>query len=137
MINLHESMGPDRDRTRDPWICSETRICSQTRYRLRYAACAHGRSLTYITIAEAIVGYLMLHNLDGASTQVENIVNCNCNSTRLAFKESLEPSHGNIQLLKKNFYRVLILHLMKPLFSVFHVFQALSIFCFSYRFVHR
>ena len=28
MINLHESMGPDRDRTRDPWICSQTRICS-------------------------------------------------------------------------------------------------------------
>ena len=22
MINLHESMGPDRDRTRNPWICS-------------------------------------------------------------------------------------------------------------------
>ena len=31
-------MGPDRDRTRDPWICSQTRICSQTCYRLRYAA---------------------------------------------------------------------------------------------------
>ena len=31
-------MGPDQDRTRDPWICSQTRICSQIRYRLRYAA---------------------------------------------------------------------------------------------------
>ena len=31
-------MGPGRDRTRDPWICSQTRICGQTRYRLRYAA---------------------------------------------------------------------------------------------------
>ena len=29
MINLHESMGPDQDRTRDPWICSQTRICSK------------------------------------------------------------------------------------------------------------
>ena len=38
MINLHESMGPGRDRTRDPWICSQTRICCQTRYRLRYVA---------------------------------------------------------------------------------------------------
>ena len=38
MINLHESMGPGRDRTRHPWNCSQTRICSQTRYRLRYAA---------------------------------------------------------------------------------------------------
>ena len=31
-------MVPGRDRTRDPWICSQTRICSHTRYRLRYAA---------------------------------------------------------------------------------------------------
>ena len=31
-------MGPGRDRTRDPWIRSQTRICCQTRYRLRYAA---------------------------------------------------------------------------------------------------
>ena len=38
MINLHESMGPGRDRTRDPWICSQLRICNQTRYWLRYAA---------------------------------------------------------------------------------------------------
>ena len=35
MINLHESIGPGRDRTRNPWNCSQTRICSQTRYRLR------------------------------------------------------------------------------------------------------
>ena len=31
MINLHESMGPGQDQTRDPWICS------QARYQLRYA----------------------------------------------------------------------------------------------------
>ena len=31
-------MGPGRDRTRDPLICSQTRICCQTYYRLRYAA---------------------------------------------------------------------------------------------------
>ena len=30
MINLHESMGQDLDRTRDPWICSQRRICSQS-----------------------------------------------------------------------------------------------------------
>ena len=36
MINLHESMGPGRDRTHEPWICGQTRICCQTRYRLRY-----------------------------------------------------------------------------------------------------
>ena len=33
-----------------------------------------------------------------------------------------------LQLLKNNFYSVQILHLQKPLFSVFHVLQALSIF---------
>ena len=38
MINLHKSMGPGRGRTRDPCICSQTRICCQTRYRLHYAA---------------------------------------------------------------------------------------------------
>ena len=31
-------MGPDRDQTRDPWISSQTRICCQPRYQLRYAA---------------------------------------------------------------------------------------------------
>ena len=38
MINLHESMGPVLDQTRDPWVCSQTRICCQKRYRLRYEA---------------------------------------------------------------------------------------------------
>ena len=33
-INLHESIGPGRDRTRDPWICIQSRIGCQTRYRL-------------------------------------------------------------------------------------------------------
>ena len=36
MINLHKIMGPDWDQTCDPWICSQTRICCQTRYQLRY-----------------------------------------------------------------------------------------------------
>ena len=29
MINLHSSMGPGQDQTRDPRICSQTCICSQ------------------------------------------------------------------------------------------------------------
>ena len=33
--------------------------------------------------------------------------------------------------LKKHIYSVLLLHLLKPLFSVFHVFQALIIFFFK------
>ena len=50
---------------------------------------------------------------------------------KVSFKKSLKPSHGVLQLLRKNFYSVLILKLLKPLFSVFHVFQALSNFGFS------
>ena len=38
MINLHESMGLGRDRTRDPWICSQTHISSQAHYQLRNMA---------------------------------------------------------------------------------------------------
>ena len=38
MINLHESMGPSWDQTRDPLICCQTCICSQTHYWLSYAA---------------------------------------------------------------------------------------------------
>ena len=38
MINLHESMGPGRNRTSDSWICSRTCICSQTHYQLSYEA---------------------------------------------------------------------------------------------------
>ena len=54
MINLHESMGPDRDRTRDPWICSQTGICSQTRYRLRYAARLASKQQITMAILEEI-----------------------------------------------------------------------------------
>ena len=53
-----------------------------------------------------------------------------CNTyTRLAFKKSLEPLHGIFMVLQllKNFYSVLILHLLKPLFLVFHVLQALRL----------
>ena len=57
--------------------------------------------------------------------------NHNKNSTKLDFKKSLEPSHGVLQLLEKNFYSVLLLHLLKPLFSVLHELQALSIFLFK------
>ena len=47
---------------------------------------------------------------------------------KVSFLKSLEPSHGVLQLLKKNFSSVLLLHLLKPLFSVFHGLQALSVF---------
>ena len=41
IISLSISMnvwGPGRDWTHNPWICNQTHICSQTRYRLCYAA---------------------------------------------------------------------------------------------------
>ena len=37
IIYLHEGMGQSRNQTCDPWICSQTRNCSQTHYQLRYA----------------------------------------------------------------------------------------------------
>ena len=30
MLNLHESMGPGRDLSRNPWICSKTRILKES-----------------------------------------------------------------------------------------------------------
>ena len=47
---------------------------------------------------------------------------------KVSFLKSLEPSHDVLQLLEKNVYSALILHLLKPLFSAFHVLQALGIF---------
>ena len=38
MIDLYECMGPSRDWFHDPQICSQTRICSRTRYSLRYTS---------------------------------------------------------------------------------------------------
>ena len=35
IINLLESMGPGRDRTRDPWICSQTRIAWEVNYYIK------------------------------------------------------------------------------------------------------
>ena len=53
-------MGPDRDRTCDPWICSQTHICSQTRYRLRYAARrVPGRILLNFDPNRDIMGFLV------------------------------------------------------------------------------
>ena len=77
MINLHESMVPGRDRTRDPWICSQTRICSQARYRLRYAARFY--RLPYITLPNDTV-YEMSFNL--------LVTFCNC--LVLSFSETTQ-----------------------------------------------
>ena len=38
MNKHHESMEPGWDQTGNPWICSQTRICCQTRYRQHFAA---------------------------------------------------------------------------------------------------
>ena len=48
-----------------------------------------------------------------------------CNNSYKVSLKSLESSHGVLQLLKKIFFSVLILHLLKLPLSVF---QALSIF---------
>ena len=48
MINLQESMGLGLDWTRDPWICSQTRICCKTRYQLHYVARSSALSSVYV-----------------------------------------------------------------------------------------
>ena len=51
------------DWTRDPWICRQTPICCQTRYRLRYAArytVPWGMSLDYTTNRHEITLLLIL-----------------------------------------------------------------------------
>ena len=37
IISRSISMGPGRDRTRDPWIRRQLSICTMVRYRLPYA----------------------------------------------------------------------------------------------------
>ena len=68
MINLHERIGPGRDRTCDPWICNQTRICCQTRFRLRYAALY---SLSDDKQADVIDAF------NTTSRYLENILNIN------------------------------------------------------------
>ena len=48
MIDLHQSKGPGQDGTRDPWTCSQTHICSQTHYWLRYAGYVVGVELNVV-----------------------------------------------------------------------------------------
>ena len=63
MINLHESIGPGRDRTRDPWICSQTSFCNQTRYLLRYAARCNVLVFLHLALVltVSISGHIHLH----------------------------------------------------------------------------
>ena len=35
IYNVNESIGPRQDQSRHPWICSQIRICSHTRYPQR------------------------------------------------------------------------------------------------------
>ena len=61
MINLHESIGPARDGTQVPCICSQTRFCSQTGY-LMHALCRN--ALTTEPLRSAISAlYQVLHEV--------------------------------------------------------------------------
>ena len=55
-------MGPGQDRTRDPWKFSPTRICSQTRYRLRYAGITEA-SPTMLALSRARCTDVSLYTL--------------------------------------------------------------------------
>ena len=71
-------MGPGRDRTRDPWICSQTRICCQTRYRLRYllerrqpSHSLNRGSMSILSISSGIVQQNKLHFESMAAFTIE------------------------------------------------------------------
>ena len=66
-INLNEGMETGRDRTRDPWICSQARICSQTRYRLRYVA----RLIVYILMVVSVLSHYSA--MDGISKLILSV----------------------------------------------------------------
>ena len=51
MINLHESMGPVQDRTRDPWICSQIRICNQFLYIIVESVTLQGNKVFYFELS--------------------------------------------------------------------------------------
>ena len=97
-------------------------ICHTGRYS---AYCANKKSTPKMHVIATSFLFPVLQNCADVS------IKHNIDLTRLALKKSLEPSHVVLQLLMKNLYSVLILHLLKPLFSAFHVLQPLGIFCFS------
>ena len=68
--NLYECMGPDRDRTCNPWICSQTCICSQACYRLRYTAWLCGVSSGFMLFVKA-------HSMHKCINHTHNCVHSN------------------------------------------------------------
>ena len=99
-------MGPGWDGTRDPWICSQTRICCQIRYRLRYTVCTLvviiqdqselPQSIPWIYFDNVI---LMLHNVTLTSQKpCQHNNKCDCSKTngyKLTALKSLALSLSN------------------------------------------
>ena len=87
MINLHESMGPGRDRTRNPWISSQTRICCQTRYRLRCAARYLIRLISFIIdVPRPLRNEILDHSISKCLCVSRKM----SHSVRNTFRDSLE-----------------------------------------------
>ena len=61
---MSSCMGPDRDRTRDPWICSQTRMCLATDACLTadpgVASSIPVRSHTFVEIDHEIISAVIL-----------------------------------------------------------------------------
>ena len=83
MINLHEIMGPGRDRTRDPWIC----IYCQT---LSDCATRPGDPL----IGRSFVKVHTLYDQEMSQSQA----NEQPTATRGRLTELYQPRHSNKQL---------------------------------------
>ena len=95
-------MGQDRDQTRYPWICSQTRICCQTRYRLRYAARLYAslKRKTMSKLINRIRGWrLLLTSLQGSAFFLKTcLVNLISKDNHLVF--SVKPMWPPLEILE-------------------------------------
>ena len=64
MINLHESVVPGRDRNREPWISSQTRICSQ-RTADTLPTALRGPVCAYVICSNGPGSTIVLHWMNG------------------------------------------------------------------------
>ena len=62
IINLHKSMGPGQDRTRNPWICSQTSICCQTR-----SSCVCDLAREGLPVGLILLSYLVVYTVESLS----------------------------------------------------------------------
>ena len=120
VINLHESMGPGRDQTHGPWICSQTRICCQTRYLLCYMArrmLSFNQLFSCFSLTQAPQIDMLVINIWAATCDFQQ---CGI-LTSVDSEEPMQPRFKvrnskwcSVRLLKRNWHRINIHKSMGP-----------------------